>query len=193
METLIRKYYLIALPVVFCFHAFATGKNKTNDLNDCTNYVLIQGSSNINRFEFINLNPNVSYVADQKIVKHPDQKITIPVNKFSGANNMMLNDFHKMLNASKYPFINIEIEPREKADFDETTGLTNFKTKISIAGNTRNYTIPCQITFCDNSAMVVKGDLALELSDFNIDPPKKVFGAIQVNDKVFITFAFHYL
>ncbi len=129
----------------------------------------------------------------KKIIKHPDRNIKIPVNKFSGSNNIMLNDFHKMLNASKFPFIDISIEPREKADFDERTGLTNFKTQITIAGKTHDYIIPCQISFCDKSAVIVKGDLELDLSDFNIDPPKKVFGAVKVNDEVFITFAFHYL
>ena len=193
MKTIIKKYYLLIILTALYYQTLGIEKNKTNDLNDCTNYVLIQGSSNINKFEFINYSPSVSFKPDKGNIKYPDQNIKIPVNKFSGTNNMMLNDFHKMLNAPKYPYINIVIEPREKADFDETTGLTNFKTQISIAGNTHNYVIPCQIDFCKNSDVIVKGDVKLELSDFNIDPPRKVFGAVKVSDEVFITFAFHYL
>ena len=97
-----------------------------------------------------------------------------------------------MLDAPKFPYIKIEIEPIAAADFDETTGLTNFKTKISIAGKTHDYLIPCELVDCEKSGKVIKGVMELELSDFKIDPPKKVFGTVKLSDEVFITFAFQY-
>ncbi len=102
----------------------------------------------------------------------------------------MLDDFYEMVSASEYPFIQISMEPKGKADFDETTGKTVFKTIISLAGQSRIYTVPCEIFFSDNSEYILKGELEVELTDFNINPPKKVFGAIKVNNEVFINFAF---
>ena len=192
MKVIATKYFLF----IFLFHFFSliheTEKIKIDELADCKNYVIIEGSSNINKFEFINYQPHVIRDTNAKKTVDSEQNVLIPVDKFSGPNNMMLKDFQKMLDVSKFPDIKIEIEPLSFADFDETTGLTNFKTKISIAGNTHNYTIPCELAECKDSGRIIKGYLELELSDFNIDPPKKVFGAVKVNDQVFITFAFQY-
>ncbi|MBN1985054.1 MAG: YceI family protein [Prolixibacteraceae bacterium] len=174
------------------FFSFAIDKNRLKTDEECINYVLIQGSSNINQFEFVNFDPNINLSNSRTQIQGSYQNIQIPVNKFSGPNNRMLNDFFEMLKASKHPYIRIEIEPREKADFDEVTGLTNFRTKISIAGNTHTFIIPCQISFCEDSEMVLEGDLEIELSDFEIKPPKKLLGAVKVHDEVFITFAFKY-
>ncbi len=188
----IIKYQLSVLTLFTLLFVSKDGdKNELKMEENCTNYILIQGSSNINRFEFINLEPNINPIENTS--KSQDyQNIQIPVSKFHGPNNRMLGDFLNMINASKYPFIKIDIEPRDKADFDEVTGLTNFRTKISIAGNTQTFVVPCQINFCDDSEMILQGDLELELSDFEIEPPKKLLGTIKVHDEVFITFAFKY-
>jgi hypothetical protein len=192
MKSIVKKY----IPFIFLFNliltTYATEKIKTDELADCKNYVIIKGSTNINKFEFTNEQPNVTHNTNAKKPEYSEQNILIPVKKFSGPNNMMLKDFQNMLDASEFPNIKIEIEPTALADFDETTGLTNFKTKISIAGNTHNYVIPCELADCENSGKIIKGYMELELSDFKIDPPKKVFGTVKVNDQVFITFAFHY-
>lgn len=188
------KYYFFAIVLGFFVSAdvSASDKDRSKAGAGCTDYVLIQGSSNINKFEFINYSPEVTHTALKPRNNEPYKNIQIPVYKFSGSNSMMLDDFYKMLKASEYPFIKIAIEPRELADFDEGSGLTNFRTEISIAGKSRSYVIPCEIVFCDEPGFVLKGDLALELSDFEIDPPKKVFGTVKVDNEVFITFAFRF-
>ena len=186
--------YQITVIILLLVSVFNYGEdgNKPNADEICIDYVIIQGSSNINQFEFINYEPEVETDLNKPQKKEDYRNIQIPVKKFSGPNNRMLNDFLKMVKASEYPYIKIDIEPREKADFDEVTGLTNFRTRISIAGNTHTFVIPCQINFCEDSEMVLEGDLELELSDFEIEPPKKLLGTVKVNDEVFITFAFKY-
>lgn len=189
----IVKYNLTVLALFsLSFINYKGDKNELKVDEECTNYILIQGSSNINQFEFINYEPKVNPLEITLQDNDPYQNIQIPVDKFQGPNHRMRNDFLNMVNASEYPFIKIDIEPRNKADFDEVTGLTNFRTKISIAGNTKTFIVPCQINFCDDSEMMLEGDLELELSDFEIEPPKKLLGTIKVNDEVFITFAFKY-
>lgn len=184
--------YAILLTVTSLVYNSATASNKkgTREETECESYVSIQGSSNINRFQFINYNPEVN----NRIAKTPGKKtyqnIQIPVNDFAGPNSRMLDDFYKMIKAAKYPHINISLEPRQLADFDETTGMTNFKTKISIAGNSGEYVVPCKVEFCEGRVPVLKGELKVELTDFKIDPPTKIFGAVKVDNEVFINFAF---
>ena len=169
------------------------GKNTDADNSNCENYVSIRGSSNINHFQFINYNPIIPQAENTEKNNQNYRDIQIPVHDFKSSNNHMLSDFYKMIHATKYPYINIEIESRKMADFDEGTGLTNFKTEISIAGQSKNYVVPCEVTSCENSRLVLKGNFEVELSDFNIEPPEKMFGAVRVNNEVIINFVFKFM
>lgn len=95
-----------------------------------------------------------------------------------------------MVHASTYPTIKISLELKDPENFCELSETAEFKTRISIAGVTQHYSIPCQIISYDNSGLIVKGDLKMKLTDFNITPPEKVLGAVKVNNEVFINFAF---
>lgn len=191
MHTHSKKYGILFLLVLLCLQLPASNKKKTEIPDDCNNYVLIEGSSNINKFEFVNFNPSVAE-SRQSTEIQDGQNIRIPVKKFTTRNNMMRHDFLEMLNASQYPYIKINIESADSAYYDKETGLTYFDTKITLAGNTRSYRVPCKIISCEDG-QVVKGKLELELSAFNIDPPQKVLGTVKVNNEVFITFAFNYI
>ena len=120
------------------------------------------------------------------------RKIRIPVEEFTGPDKRMTKDFYEMVDAGEYPFINIFLESKNKANFDEETGLTNFRAKISIAGTTRKYLVPCEVVSFKNSKYIVKGHLQVNLTDFGIEPPTKVFGMVKVNNQVFINFAFNF-
>jgi hypothetical protein len=190
----VKKFlkYIIAFFAFLLLHFYGNANDNKNarEIKDCENYISIHGSSNINQFKFDNHNlkikPSINASEDQASYQH----IRIPVYDFKGPNDRMLNDFYELVSSSEYPYIQISIEPKEKADFDETTGKTIFKTIISLAGESSIYEVPCEILFCENSEYILKGNLEIELTDFNIRPPEKVFGAIKVNNEVFINFAF---
>lgn len=166
-----------------------TGSDKKNVSSDaeCKSVVTIHGSSNVNRFYFTN---DKVYIQNEAGNFVNENFIRIPVETFKASNSKMLADFHDMMNAEDHPFIHIEIEPGRTADFDETSGLTRFRSVISIAGKSNQYVIPGEITSCDISGYMLKGNLMLKLTDFDIDPPRKVLGAVKVNDEVFINFVF---
>ncbi|MCK3683793.1 YceI family protein [Maribellus sp. YY47] len=181
--------------LLLCFAVLqlsAHDKNKTNP-EECKSYVLIQGSSNINKFEFVNKNPNFTKRNHDNGENKLSQSIRIPIRDFSGPNKLMLNDFYKMLNADQYPDIKINIEAYNSEDFDEESGSTLLDTKITIAGKTHDYLIPCDVIYCETSGTVLKGSLEVLLSTFDIDPPQKILGAVKVDNEVFITFSFSYL
>jgi hypothetical protein len=182
-------YFAAALLIYSYGSAAEKDKGKADADSECNNFILIQGSSNVNRFQLVNQSPHIKIDSELKDFSG-NRNIQIPVYDFKAANNHMLKDFYDMVNVSEYPYIQITIEPKGRADFDETSGLTNFKTEITLAGNSNSYTVPCEIVTCENSAYLLKGNLKIKLTDFNIDPPEKVFGAIKVNNEVFINFVF---
>ncbi|WP_297085627.1 YceI family protein [uncultured Draconibacterium sp.] len=187
MKGLVHTYYTLLLLACICsppVKSFAHPHH--NRPKNCTNYVLIEGSSNINSFEFIHAAPRLVQ-SDKSTWSH---QVTVPVKEFTGSNQHMRNDFLKLLKAAKYPEIKIKIEPEEKADKIKPGELTAMNAHISLAGNQHNYLVPCKISSCDSSEVMIEGALQIKLTDFNIDPPKKVLGVVKVNDEVFITFAF---
>ncbi len=184
--------YLKYIPILifvsfFSLAGFAVGKEKKTADEPCNGFVVIEGSSNVNQFQFINTEPEVQNSAGNI---QEENLIHIPVHSFETSNNRMLNDFYDMVKAGRHPYIKIEIEPRGRADFDEVTGMTNFRTKVTIAGKSNSYVVPSTMSECDQSGFMLKGDLQVKLTDFDIEPPTKLLGAVKVNDEVFIKFAF---
>lgn len=189
MLKFLKYIFYFATAFLMYSNSSASDKGKVDAESECENFIFIQGSSNINRFRLVNQSPRIKTGSELNGIAR-NREIQIPVDEFTAANNHMLKDFYDMVKASQYPYIHIAIEPRNRADFDETTGMTNFRTEISIAGKSRNYIVPCEINFCENETLVLKGTLQVKLTDFEIEPPQKIFGAVKVNNEVFINFAF---
>lgn len=181
--------YSILFSVIFLWPSKAgvADGNESSVPAECKSYISIQGSSNVNRFRLYNESPKVK-TTPENITE--GNHIRIPVYDFEASNHRMLSDFYEMVKASKYPFIDIDIEPRGMADFDEQSGLTNFRTTVTIAGKSNTYVVPSAISGCQQRGFMLEGDLEVKLTDFDIQPPTKLLGAIKVNDNVFIKFAF---
>ncbi len=186
---LTRIVYIFYFLISIFWHspAEASDEVKSSENMECRSYISIYGSSNINQFRFYNENPQIDAIPENI---NEDNHVRIPVNDFKASNERMLHDFYDMVKAGEYPYIDIAIEPRELADFDEQSGLTNFRTRVTIAGKSKKYLVPSEVTGCKQNGYILKGNMQVKLTDFDIEPPTKVFGAIKVNDNVFIKFAF---
>ncbi|WP_394331163.1 YceI family protein [Draconibacterium orientale] len=82
------------------------------------------------------------------------------------------------------------MNPKTQKQFPALLKKRDLNATITLAGHTHKYVVPCKISACDSSEILINGSLKVNLTDFNIEPPKKVLGTIKVNDEVFITFAF---
>ncbi len=171
---------------------YATGQEKTLLETDCESHIEIHGSSNVNQFQLINHNPKIIRLPGGVEVKQRYQSIEVPINQFKGSNKRMRNDFLEMVNASKYPFIIMAIEPRSLAECRKNKGLSDFETIITIAGVSNSYVVPCGIDTCKSSGYVLKGNLVVKLTDFGIDPPQKFFGLVKVDNEVLIDYVLRF-
>ncbi len=155
----------------------------------CNHFILIRGSSNINEFEFVNFEANIT---TNRSSNQWDQEIRIPISSFEGPNKYMISDFQQLLKASQYPYIKIKIQHQD-IPWDEPEGFSTLSPAIiTIAGVSKKIQLPLEIAQCDQTGYIVQGELELKLTDFYIQPPEKVFGAVRVHDKVFITFAMRF-
>jgi len=119
-------------------------------------------------------------------------QITIPVKSMKGGNFLFNRDMYGALNAKKYPHIRFTLNNLNTLEVDtlsndasayEVTG------DLTISGTTRGITFSIVTLPGKEDQLQVEGSTSLLMSDFDIEPPKKVFGALKVEDKIEIKFS----
>ena len=177
--------FTILVLVLLCFGFTVITKTKVNIASNSE--VIISGKSNVNSFkckynsQLIEDDIVVTSIKsnDTKIVLN-NAKIVIKTNGFDCCNRMINKDFKTILKADDYDNIIIELK---EIEMNGNCFIT--KLNIEIAGKNKVYEIP--MTFVEKTKNV-KGTLRLNIKDFNLKSPKKLFNLIEVNDNVDIDF-----
>ena len=187
------KYFLFLILIFIGQNrVVASEKNKEGEVDFCENYISISGTSNLNKFTFNNNNLDFNYLKISRVLisKSEPHPIEIPVKEFECKNKHMYNDFQKLLKAAEYPNVNVLVYPKENLQIENFKKYTDFNIHISLAGVTQNYILPCEIIPCGGEEYILKGAKEVQLTDFQIDPPVKVFGAVKVDNTVFYYICF---
>ncbi|WGF91593.1 YceI family protein [Aequorivita marisscotiae] len=101
---------------------------------------------------------------------------------FNCGHKIINKDFHALLNTKEYPNITLELN-------EITFNKSNEKVAhvlITIAGTQKEYTFPIDVISSSLNRFV--GKLKLNINDFNLEPPKKMFGLIVIKDEIEIDF-----
>lgn len=154
-------------------------------------HISIKGTSNVNTFVFEQKGPfmsdqiNVSFTDDGKHDILEPISMPIEIKKFDCDNKLMKRDFFNTLNADLYPYLTITISKIELQNNalvkENSTVRGNVHVSIKLAGVFCDYSIPFLVMAKKNKLMIV-GKKKLAFSDFNLSPPTKFFGAIQVDN-----------
>lgn len=102
---------------------------------------------------------------------------------FDCGNRAINKDFHVLLKTEKHPQITLELT--EIHLYNEYSG--NAYTTITIAGKSKDYSLPIDIVK-KGAAANYSGNLKLDIRDFDLEPPKKMFGLIVIKDEIEIEF-----
>lgn len=146
----------------------------------------IAGSTNVNEFNcnlifgIINSKVNTLYQKDSNKIKFQVANLSLANECFDCGSRMMNNDFLEMLKTERYPNIALDlkeiiINPKNP---NENIALLN----ISLAGRSKLYSIWLNVNQSDK--INASGCLKLNLSDFNLVPPKKMLGLVVVDDAI---------
>lgn len=94
------------------------------------------------------------------------------------------NDFQELLKTKTHPKVFIKLKEiiKDKNNENRIQALID----LEIAGITKPYAVPIELK--DEELMSIKGALALNIRDFNLDPPRKALGMIVVKDVIEINF-----
>ena len=152
----------------------------------------ISGDTNINSFNCI-FDPeelpeslNASYQkTDDKVLVFNSTSLKLNTKAFDCGSRPINRDFEALIKAEKYPFIYLNLEELKLQS--QNSALISLN--IEIAGIKKQYKVPVKI---DNSKSNYKGIIHLNIDDFKLEPPKKIFGLIKVKEEIEIEFDLYF-
>jgi hypothetical protein len=128
----------------------------------------------------------IKYFDHDGYTRFENATITLPNIRFDCGGKAINRDFHKLLKTEEHPQIDITLKQISLDASDDS--LVNAKVDIDICDVRRTYEIPIEVAQKDN--LVVSGVLPLNINDFNLSPPSKLFGIIKVEPEIKIDFFF---
>jgi len=93
-------------------------------------------------------------------------------------------DFRNSLKSDEYPTIDLKLLSFAPSD----SLLEEVNVLISLAGAEKKYILEFTSSYSSDGIVKIEGEQKLAMSDFNIDPPRALFGLIKVQDELTITF-----
>ena len=148
----------------------------------------ITGETNINSFKcifdtsFLNDREEIRFSTGKDLIKFSGAVLTLETRGFDCGSKAINRDFRDLIKADKYPQLFLELsEVKLKS---RTNGVA--KICITIAGRQKVYDVPVEIINGELSRFI--GQLSLNINDYGLEPPKKLFGMIVVKDEIDIIF-----
>ena len=148
----------------------------------------ISGDTNINEFlctynsEFLPERISIGYSHGPSEIEFKNAVLLLKDTGFDCGSKGINRDFYDLMKAEKFPTIRLDLQ-KIKMDC-AVTGVAFLK--IAIAGKDKFYQVPIKINTSD--VLRFQGTLSLNISDFDLEPPHKMFGLIVVKDDININF-----
>ena len=184
MKTLLLFFLIIGCSASFSQNGFQNQSIQILPKSQLT----ITGDTNINTFlcnfntALIPHNKNLRCTVNKAEISFENAKLRLEDQGFDCGNKSINRDFQKLIQSDKYPEIILEI----KKLYFKTSNHAKAEVIISIAGKHKKYKIPVEII--NSPTPRYKGNLQLNINDFELTPPKKIFGLIEVKEDIEINF-----
>lgn len=182
---------LLLTGFILCFSLIALAQNnfeKETIIILPDSKLTISGDTNINSFK-CDFDPELLPQKTQIRHNYADSGIdfenaVLRLNQkgFDCGSKGINRDFHSLLKSEQYP--EIELELKKVNLINANSAIADVR--IFIAGISRDYEVPVKIT--ENADQHLIGNLKLNISDFDLKPPKKLFGLIIIKDEIEINF-----
>ena len=177
---------ILALGVLFFGAFFTDPERETMILVVPGSEVIISGTSNVNKFDCSykvqGMKVPVHLVYREKLneIHFKNAKLDLPSDCFDCGGKAINRDFKDILQTEKYPEIKLRLLYVDPPDRD--SNKVGVGMEITLAGVSRTYFTHLESR--TQGEIQVKGTLDLKLTDFGLEPPKKVLGLIKVDDQV---------
>lgn len=154
----------------------------------------VLGTTNVSKFtcenyEYTGQEYLIQRITEGQEVGNWSGEVKITSKNFDCNNPLMTKDFKKTIEVEKYPTITIKFLGLTKDSESATQKNLNGKVEITMVGISRIYDISCVFLSSMDDTALLSGERRIQLTDFNIEPPEKFFGAVKVSDAIEINFS----
>lgn len=149
--------------------------------------VIINGSSNVHDWESVaeEFSGSASIeVNEGTLVSISDLKFNVVVDGIKSGKGGMDSKTHDALNKKKHP--NIVFVLTEITEINEDSLMANGE--LTISGVTQTISLNVAYEVLADGTVSFKGSKPLKMTNFKVDPPTAMFGAIKAYDDVEVTF-----
>lgn len=154
----------------------------------------VLGTTNVSKFtcenyEYTGQEYLIQRIPEGQEVGHWSGEVKITSRNFDCNNALMTKDFKKTFEVEKYPTITVKFLGLTKDSESATQKNLNGKVEITMVGISRIYNISCVFLSSKDDSALLSGERRIQLTDFNIEPPEKFFGAVKVSDSIEVNFS----
>ncbi|MDN3596230.1 YceI family protein [Zunongwangia endophytica] len=187
-----KTYIYILLFAFFGIQiSFAQSTEQKNLKISKNSRLYITGDTNINSFnckfnsDELPDHLKVIYNKQQNALTFKNTTLKLNSKAFDCGSRPINKDFEALMKAEKFPYILLNLK---KLQFKNLKSA-EITIEINIAGVTKQFEVPVQI---DQTTSNYKGTILLNINDFKLEPPKKVFGLIKVKEEIQIEFDLYF-
>jgi len=119
-------------------------------------------------------------------------KVTVKSIK-SDKGSIMDNKTYDALKADKHPYITFKMLSVKSMTKSGTGWSVKVNGDLTIAGVTKNTDISGMVYVKENGKLTLDVSKPLKMTDFNVDPPTAMMGAMTVGDDITIRFKLNYI
>jgi len=185
-----KTYFLFFFAVCFAVSGIAQSGFETREIKILPDSNLsISGTTNINDFEcafntlyFKNESFKVHFSEKGDILQFKNSILPLENINFDCGNRKINKDFHELLKSKKHPEILLKLKKIDMSREENALVTLTF----NIAGVDKDYEFPVEIT--RDKQLCFDGKLQLNIKDFNLEAPSKVFGLIVLDEEIEINF-----
>lgn len=149
--------------------------------------MIIYGTSNVHDWEVDaeEFNGNAEIILEEdSLVSITDLQFNVMVEGIKSGKGGMDKKMYGALNPKKYSTITFVLA--EVVEMTDSTLLANGE--LTISGVTNEIQMEVVYEILEDGSLSFKGSHPITMSDYDVDPPKAMFGAIKAGDDVTVTF-----
>jgi polyisoprenoid-binding protein YceI len=113
---------------------------------------------------------------------------SVPAESLKSEHKAMDKNTYKALNTNKYGTISFTVEAVGLKPAGNSGYILTAKGKLTISGVTKDILLTANGVINPDKSITYNGSYKLKMTDYNVDPPSIMFGAIKTGDNVVVKF-----
>jgi len=193
MKPLFRRVQITALVAIFLLSSLTGFKGLSQNKSEFSDHVKItvEGTSNIHDWAIHSDKGMVNIILNENFSAISAMSFTIPVESLKSESKAMDKNTYKALKTGKYESIIFKATDVSVKQVSGNSYMLKSNGKLTISGVTKPVVLSAKAVINNDNSITYMGTCSLKMTDFNVEPPTIMLGAIKTGDSIKITYFVH--